>query len=238
MTTFVTVGANRVFARVEGEFTYQNWIDALKAGRTFVTNSPVLDFTVNGRDPGATLELNSKAPRPKTVEVRAVAESQIPYDRLEIVANGVVVAQVTPSGARHRAAIHIEHPIWKSCWLAARVSEDMDLYRRRVSTSARSTFLRARASATTMARAGRKRCSRILHPYTSSKTGSPSGVGKTLNITSGTSTTRFAGSRGKPNSRARPISKPPSKPSSRDEPSIERGPAKLSGPESERTQVF
>src|ERR1051326_4699637 len=29
MTTFVTVGANRVFARVEGEFTYQNWINAL-----------------------------------------------------------------------------------------------------------------------------------------------------------------------------------------------------------------
>ena len=40
MTTFVTVGANRVFARVDGEFTYQNWIDALKAGRTFITNSP------------------------------------------------------------------------------------------------------------------------------------------------------------------------------------------------------
>ena len=60
MTTFVTVGANRVFARVEGEFTYQNWIDALKQGRTFVTNSPVLSFAVNGREPGATLHLDSK----------------------------------------------------------------------------------------------------------------------------------------------------------------------------------
>ena len=30
MTTFVTVGANRVYAHVQGEFTYQNWIDALK----------------------------------------------------------------------------------------------------------------------------------------------------------------------------------------------------------------
>ena len=52
MTTFVTVGANRVFAHVEGECTYQNWINALKAGRTFVTNSPVLSFTVNGQRAG------------------------------------------------------------------------------------------------------------------------------------------------------------------------------------------
>ena len=32
MTTFVTVGANRVFAKIEGEFRYQAWVDALKAG--------------------------------------------------------------------------------------------------------------------------------------------------------------------------------------------------------------
>ena len=129
MTTFVTVGANRVFARMQGEFTYQNWINALKDGRTFVTNSPVLAFTVNGRDPGATLPFDSK--KDKMAEVHAVAESQLPYDRLEIVANGTVVAQSTPSGTRHKAEIHLEHPIQQSCWLAARVCEDLDGYRRK-----------------------------------------------------------------------------------------------------------
>jgi hypothetical protein len=129
MTTFVTVGANRVFARVEGEFTYQNWIDALKAGRTFVTNSPILDFTVNGRDPGATLRADSKPAA--VVRIRAAAESQLPYDRLEIVENGAVIAQATPSGRWHKAAIHLEHPVRQSCWLAARVCEDMDVYRGR-----------------------------------------------------------------------------------------------------------
>lgn len=129
MTTFVTVGANRVFAHVEGEFTYQNWIDALKRGNTFVTNSPVLKFTVNGRGPGDTLEFDRK--RHRVAEVHAVAESQLSYDRLEIVANGAVVAQSTPSGRLHRAEIHLEHPIRQSCWLAARVCEDMDAYRKR-----------------------------------------------------------------------------------------------------------
>lgn len=129
MTTFVTVGANRVYARVEGEFTYRNWIDALKEGRTFITNSPMLSFTVNGRDPGATLQFDSK--KDKVAEVHARAESQLPYDRLEIVANGVVVAQATPGGPRHSAEIHLERAIPQSCWLAARVVEDMDSYRKR-----------------------------------------------------------------------------------------------------------
>ena len=129
MTTFVTVGANRVFAHVQGEFTYENWIQALKEGRTFVTNSPVLSFSVNGREPGATLSFDSK--KDKVAEIHATAESQMPYDRLEIVANGAPVAQAAPSGDRHRAEIHFEHPIRQSCWLAARVLEDLDAYRQR-----------------------------------------------------------------------------------------------------------
>jgi len=129
MTTFVTVGANRVYAHVLGEFTYQNWINALNEGRTFVTNSPVLSFTVNGQEPGATLNFDPK--NNKVAEVHAQAESQLPYDRLEIVANGVAIAQATPSGHRHRAEIHLEHPINQSCWLAARVVEDLETYRKR-----------------------------------------------------------------------------------------------------------
>ncbi len=129
MTTFVTVGANRVFARVQGEFTYQNWIAALKQGRTFVTNSPLLMFTVNGSEPGATLQFVSG--KDKVARVHAVAESQLPYDRLEIVANGAVAAQAAPSGLRHRAEIHLEHPVRESCWLAARATEDLGGYRAR-----------------------------------------------------------------------------------------------------------
>jgi hypothetical protein len=129
MTNFVTVGANRVYAHVDAEFTYQNWINALKRGRTFVTNSPVLTFTANGHDPGTTLHFDSGKER--VAQVHAVAESQIPYDRLEIVANGTVIAQATPNGPRHFAEIHFEHSVDRSCWLAARVCEDMDSYRKR-----------------------------------------------------------------------------------------------------------
>ena len=126
MTTFVTVGSNRVYAQVEGEFTYANWMRALRRGRTFVTNSPLLDFKVNGRPPGDVINVTSKKP---VVRIEASAQSQLPYDRLEIVVNGAVVADSSPSGPRHSAAVKLEHPVKDSCWIAARVLEDSATYR-------------------------------------------------------------------------------------------------------------
>jgi hypothetical protein len=126
MTNFVTVGANRVYAHVKGPFHYDSWIEALKAGRTFVSNSPFLSFTVNGQEPGAILNLNSRAT--SVVRIHAVAESQLPYSRLEIVVNGEAVADSTPMGAHYRSEIHLEHPVRRSCWIAARAYEDPSTY--------------------------------------------------------------------------------------------------------------
>ena len=127
MTTFVTVGANRVFAQVEGEFNYQNWINALKAGRTFITNSPLISFSVNGRPPGSQIAVGSK--NGTTLEIQATADSQLPYHHLEIVCNGKVVGEATPSGKTYHAEIRLEHPIQQSCWIAARAFEDIRDYR-------------------------------------------------------------------------------------------------------------
>jgi len=128
MTTFVTVGSNRVYAKVDGEFTYDNWMRALRRGRTFVTNSPLLDFSVNGQSPGDRIEVSRKNP---VLQLRAAAQSQLPYDRLEIVANGAVIADSSPSGIRHHATINLEYPVRESCWIAARVLEDSGTYRAR-----------------------------------------------------------------------------------------------------------
>ncbi len=101
MTTFVTVGANRVYAHVQGEFTYQNWIDALKRGCTFISNNPLLAFTVNGQEAGSTLSLDSGKDR--VLRIHARAESQL----------------------RHHAEIYLEHPVRGSGWIAARALEDL-----------------------------------------------------------------------------------------------------------------
>jgi hypothetical protein len=127
MTNFVTVGANRVFARLQGDFSYESWIDALRAGRTFVTNSPILHFMVNGQEAGATIAVTSRTKN--FLQIHARAESQLPYHRLEIVANGEVISDATPAGPRHRAEIRFEYPIKNSCWIAARAYENIDSYR-------------------------------------------------------------------------------------------------------------
>lgn len=127
MTRFVTVGANRVYARVEGEFNYENWIRALQEGRTFISNSPLLSFEVNGAGPGARLSLSSNGGN--VVSIAAKAISQLPYSRLEVVCNGSVIADATPSGADYRAEILLEHPLQESCWLAVRALEELGPYR-------------------------------------------------------------------------------------------------------------
>ena len=43
---------NRVFVQVQGEFTYDTWIAGLRAGRTFVSNGPLLELRVNDKGPG------------------------------------------------------------------------------------------------------------------------------------------------------------------------------------------
>jgi hypothetical protein len=126
MTTFVTVGSNRVYVQVDGEFTYDNWMRGLRQGRTFVTNSPLLTFTVDGRPPGDVIEVS---PKRSVVQIHASAQSQLPYDRMEIVVNGTVIADSSPSGARHHAEISLEYPVKDSCWIAARALEDSDTYR-------------------------------------------------------------------------------------------------------------
>lgn len=66
-----TIGAVRVYAQPipAKEFNPDLWFDALKAGRTFVTNGPMLELSVEGKRMGETVELS----RPQQLAVRATA---------------------------------------------------------------------------------------------------------------------------------------------------------------------
>jgi hypothetical protein len=83
-------GAVRTYARLrEGEsLSYGAWIEAVRAGRTFVTGGPLLLFTVNGADPGAEL---ADVAGPWCVRADVLGRDLI--DRIEIVADGEVIAE-------------------------------------------------------------------------------------------------------------------------------------------------
>jgi hypothetical protein len=115
----VALGDLRTYARLQpGEpLTYRNWIEALRAGRTFITNGPLLTLTVNGQGPGASVEVPAEAP---TIHVRAEARSLVPFEQLEVVCNGEVVAAQHASGEPAVAALETEMQVSRRGWLAAR----------------------------------------------------------------------------------------------------------------------
>jgi hypothetical protein len=110
---------SRVYVRVEGELTIQNWLDALAKGRSFITNGPLLELVAEGKKPGDVLELSG----PANLSVFGRAASRHDFGQLELVLNGQVV-HTTPagkSGNHWTAAIQYKLPIQEPGWIALRV---------------------------------------------------------------------------------------------------------------------
>ncbi|MBY0522107.1 MAG: CehA/McbA family metallohydrolase [Gemmataceae bacterium] len=118
-TNVEALGGLRTYARLApGQvFDYKTWIEAVRAGRTFVTNGPLLSFTLNGQDPGSELLLPAEA---RTVRVRAEARGIVPFERLELILNGEAVAAVEASGDPCTALLEGDFEVPSSGWLAAR----------------------------------------------------------------------------------------------------------------------
>lgn len=111
-------GGDRVFVKLAGPLTYEKWIAGLRAGRSFVTNGPMLEFTVNDKDIGDTIRLSGSGP----VHVKASATAQFPFEKLELILNGEVIFRSTPDENRLTAAIDQAVEINRSGWLAVRAS--------------------------------------------------------------------------------------------------------------------
>ncbi|MEX2302163.1 MAG: CehA/McbA family metallohydrolase [Bryobacterales bacterium] len=94
-----TPGGGRVYVHAGRRLDYGEWVRAFKRGRSFASNGPMLSFTVNGKEAGEEIRLAKDAAR---VRVSARVRTQIPIERIEVVANGEVVA--SRDATRNRAA--------------------------------------------------------------------------------------------------------------------------------------
>ena len=106
---------NRVFVQVQGDFTYDTWIAGLREGRTFASNGPLLEFRVNDKGPGASLETSGP------LQISASVISRLPFERIQIVYNGEVVAERS-SRNQKEAKLEEEIAVARGGWIAARVS--------------------------------------------------------------------------------------------------------------------
>lgn len=110
---------SRAYCRVDGRLTVKGWLGALKAGRSVVTNGPLLRLSVGGRPVGDVVKLDG----PKVLRVEAEAVGRHGFDRLELVHNGRVVQaeRAARKGDGHAARLVREVRVAGPGWFAARV---------------------------------------------------------------------------------------------------------------------
>ncbi|MEE8313664.1 MAG: CehA/McbA family metallohydrolase [Myxococcota bacterium] len=115
-------GAERFYARLGEGPTRSGLLDAVRAGRTFVTNGPLLDLRVGTAGIGEELVLSEAGPVAVAGRVRFDPERD-DVKRVELLRNGLVVPAVPAVG---RGEIRVE---WQgeergSAWWALRVEGD------------------------------------------------------------------------------------------------------------------
>ena len=111
------VGTTRSYVYTgQDDLDYDEWAEAMAAGRAFVTSGPILSLDVAGKGMGEELAVS----RSDLVTVGSTARSIFEMDRLEIIRNGEVIHTVEGNGTRTLTA-ELELPAESSGWIAARV---------------------------------------------------------------------------------------------------------------------
>jgi TolB protein len=114
------VGLNRVYVQVPvGPLDIGNWLDGLRAGHTFATNGPLLEFELAGGGPGT--ELKFKAAK-SGVPFHARLRSIVPVEHLEVICNGKVVKDLLQGKSRSEADVHGTLDFRQSGWCVLRAN--------------------------------------------------------------------------------------------------------------------
>lgn len=109
-------GCARAYVKIDGDFTYEKWIDGIRRGRTFTSSGPLLFLTVNSRQVGDVLCVGKD--EPLAISVKAL--SRFPIGRLQLLSNGEVLKEVETE--ENVATIELDLTSKQSCWIVARCS--------------------------------------------------------------------------------------------------------------------
>jgi hypothetical protein len=80
------LGYNRVYVHLDGKLTWESWWNGLRAGRSFVTNGPMLLVQANGELPGHVFA--SRKPIDISLTAEIMTLDNIPY--IEVIKNGAI----------------------------------------------------------------------------------------------------------------------------------------------------
>jgi len=71
------MGSARTYVKTKGPLTYESWVEGIRAGHSSASDYPLLEFSVNGNQPGDSISLAAGKCR---LSVKARAISLEPYD--------------------------------------------------------------------------------------------------------------------------------------------------------------
>jgi TolB protein len=133
-------GLLRVFARTGTRLDHAEFLAAIRHGRTFVTNAPLIEFALQPESASGTaapaeigdeLRLSAGTHR---LRARVSLKSHVPVDHVEIVRNGSVVASIPLDAGRMQANAVVPLDVDQSSWFVIRAYADgprvpvLDLY--------------------------------------------------------------------------------------------------------------
>ena len=115
----MAIGATRVYVKPDGKFNADSYLQALKEGKSFVSNGPLLEFAAGGKGPGEAIESKDGS-----AQWTATVHSALPFSSLEIFVNGVVVqtfdGHSQPGSKKYQGSVDIP----PGGWITARVLGD------------------------------------------------------------------------------------------------------------------
>ncbi|HEU0043273.1 LpqB family beta-propeller domain-containing protein [Sphingomonas sp.] len=109
----MAIGAARIYARAARPLTVAGYLAAVKAGRSFVTTGPMLEFAVAGQGPGGIVARGGRLPF--TLEAWSASGAE----QVEVLVNGRVAWSGGALAGHRRYSGTIEVPA--GGWVAARV---------------------------------------------------------------------------------------------------------------------
>ena len=107
------IGSVRTYAYLGRNFTASGWVDALKQGRTFFSNGPLLEFKANQKMPGEAVRLPAAG---GTVRLEGRVWSIVPLNKVLIHLNGKIWKEIPLSADRTSASFQEEARVTESGW--------------------------------------------------------------------------------------------------------------------------
>jgi hypothetical protein len=96
------VGSVRTYAHTGAAHSVPAWLDALRAGRTFMSTGPLLQFRINDAMPGDSIKFEKEG---GTLNIEARAASIAPLSKVAIYRNGQIWKEVPVSGLKESVRV-------------------------------------------------------------------------------------------------------------------------------------